>query len=79
MAMLESNYMVKPSSIGEPNFYLGANVRKVIYGDDSYTWNMIYDSYVKESIKNVKKRNKEDGLEYNNNISEVNCSPQNPF
>ena len=77
--MLESKYMVKPSSIEEPDFYLGANFGKVIYGDDSYTWNMIYDSYVKESIKNVKKSIKEDGLVYNNTISDINYSPNNPF
>ena len=40
---------------------------------------MIYDSYVKEAIKNIKKKLKEDGLEYRNNLSDVNYFPKNPF
>ena len=40
---------------------------------------MISDSYVKEAINNVKKRLKEDGLEYNKKLYEVNYSPNNPF
>ena len=30
--MLDSKYMVKPSSIGEPKVYLGADADKVLYG-----------------------------------------------
>ena len=51
MAMLESNYTVKPSSIGDPKVYLGADFGKVLYGDGSYAWTMSYDSYVNEAIK----------------------------
>ena len=40
---------------------------------------MSSDLYVKESIKNVKKRPKEDGLEYNKKLYDVNYSPNNPF
>ena len=36
MAMLESNYPVKPSSIGEPKVYIGADVGKLLYVDGSY-------------------------------------------
>ena len=79
MAMLESKYTVKPSSIEEPKVYLGADVGKVLYGDGSYDWTMICDSYAKEEINNAKKRLKEDGLEYNNKMSDINYSPNNPF
>ena len=60
MAMLEINYTVKTSMIGEPKVYLGADVGKLLYGDVSYAWTMISDSYVKEMIKNANKRLKED-------------------
>ena len=40
---------------------------------------MSYDSYVKETIKNVNKRLKEDGMEYNKKLSEVRYLPKNPF
>ena len=56
MAVLESKYKVKTSSIGEAKVYLEADAGKLLYGDSSYTWTMISDSYVKEAINNVKKR-----------------------
>ena len=40
---------------------------------------MSSDLYVEEAIKNVEKRFKEYGLEYNNNISDFNYSTNNPF
>ena len=60
--MLEIKYTVKPSSVGGPKVYLGADVGKVFYDDGSYSCYMISDSYVKSEINNVKKRLKEDGL-----------------
>ena len=47
MAMLESKYTVKLSSIGYPKVYIGADVGKLLYGDGSYVWRMKSDSYVK--------------------------------
>ena len=40
---------------------------------------MSSDSYVKEAIKNVKKRLKENGLEYNKNLSDIKYLAKNPF
>ena len=40
---------------------------------------MISNLYVKEAINNVKKRLKEDGMEYNKKLYDVNYSPKNPF
>ena len=35
-SMLESKYIMKSSSIGDPKVYLGDDVGKVLYGDGSY-------------------------------------------
>ena len=77
--MLESKYMVKPCSIGDPRVFIGANFGKVLYGDSSYSWTMISNFYVKETINNTKKGLKEDGLEYNKKLSGVNYFLENPF
>ena len=42
MNLLRDNYMVKPSSIEELKVYLGANVNKVIYSDNSYALTMCH-------------------------------------
>ena len=47
MTMLESKYTVKPSFIGDPKLYLVDDVGKLLYGDGSYTWTIISDSYIK--------------------------------
>ena len=55
MNLLKESYKVKPSSIGEPKVYLGADISKAYYLDGSYAWTMGLQSYVKEAIFNVKK------------------------
>ena len=79
MAVLESKYTVKTSIIGKPKVHLRANVGKLLYGDGSYAWTMSSDSYIKETINNADKRIKEDSLEYNKKLSDVNYSPKNIF
>ena len=79
MAVLESNFTLKLYRIGEPKVYLGDNVGKLLYGDRSFAWTMRSDSYAKEVIKNMKKRLKEDGLDYNKKLSNIKYSPNNPF
>ena len=37
------------------------------------------DSYVKEEINNLKKRLKEDGMEYNKKLSDINYYLKNTF
>ena len=71
--------MVKLSSIGYPKVYFRAEIGKVLYGDGSYTWTTSSDFYVKESIKNVKKRLKKYGLEYNKKLYDIRYSPKNLF
>ena len=61
MEMLKKEYKIKPDSIKEPSRYLGADINKVYYDDGSYSWTMSSENYVKEAVKNVKRRLKEDG------------------
>ena len=41
MDLLKERYTVKPSSIGEPKVYLGADISKAYYSDGSYA--LIYN------------------------------------
>ena len=77
--MLDNKYTVKPSIVGEIRVYLGSNVAKVLYGNGSYAWNMNSDLYNMRAIKNVKKRLKEDGLEYNKKPYDIKYLPKKPF
>ena len=77
--MIEDKFPVKKSSIEEPKKYLGANIGKVEYPDGSKAWTMSLHSYVKEAIRNVKQRMKDDGYRYNKKLSDINCSPTSPF
>ena len=79
MVVLEIKYTVEPSSTGELKVYIGDNVGKNLYGDGSYAWTMNSDLHVKEGINNGKKRLKEDGLEYNKKLSNVNYLLKSPF
>ena len=79
MTMLEEKFPVKPSSIEEPKVYLGANIGKIEYPDGSKAWTMSSDSYVKEAIRNVKQRLKEDGFRFNKKLSDISYSPETPF
>jgi hypothetical protein len=80
MEMLKDNYRVKPESIGPPKIYLGANMSKV--GTKSGVgecWGMNSEQYVREAVKNVKSRLKEDGLRFDKKLSDPNYSPRQPF
>lgn len=79
MEMLKSTYTVKPSSIGTPDRYLGADIKKVQLSDGTYAWTMSSQTYVKNAVKNVKERMKRDGFEYNRKLSDVRYSPKQPF
>ena len=53
MDMLEDSCTVKPSIVGDHNVYIGADIVKIYYRDGSYTCKIKYNSYTKETIKNV--------------------------
>ena len=79
MNLLKDNYTVKPSSVGEPKVYLGADISKVYYPDGSYAWAMGSRSYVKEAVRNVKKQLLRWNLRFNKKLSDVKYSPKGPF
>ena len=79
MDMLKDSYRIKPECIGEPKRYLGADISKVYYPDGSYDWCLSSKTYVKEAVKNVKRKIAEDGFEYNKKLSDKNYSAPNPF
>ena len=77
--MLDSEYMVKPYSIGYPKVSLGDNFGKLLYVNGSYGCTMRFYSYIKVVIKTLNNRLKEYVLEFNKKLSNVNYSPKNPF
>ena len=79
MDTLRDNYTVKPSIIGEPKLYLGANVKKVFNPDGSYACAMGSTSYTNATIKNVKKFLADHNILFNNNLSDPLYTPMNPF
>ena len=77
--LLKENYTVKPSSIGEPKVYLGADISKAYYSDGSYAWTMGSQRYVKEAICNVKKKLLLYNFRFNKKLYDVKYSPRTPF
>ena len=76
---LKDNCTVKPLSIGEPKVYIGADISKAYYLDGSYAWTMGSQSYVKETICNVKKQLLFYNLRFNKKLLDVRYSPKIPF
>ena len=79
MVTLRDNYTVKPSSIGKPKLYLGADFNKVFYPDGLYAWDMGSTSYTKATIKNVKRFLADHNLRFNKKLSDPLCTPMNPL
>lgn len=56
MAMLDQHYLIKPSSIGPPTTYLGADIgRFTIEGDPKPKWTMSAGKYMKNQLKEIEK------------------------
>ena len=79
MDQIEESFTVKPSSIEEPKSYLGADVDKIYYRDGSYAWTMGSETYVKQAVKNIKKKLEESGLGFNKRLSDPLVSCPQPF
>jgi hypothetical protein len=80
MEQIKSKYPVAEKSIGPPKVYLGANIQQL----DSNTfnrkcWGASSEQYVREAVKNVKARLKQDGFIFNKKLSDTNYSPDSPF
>ena len=79
MDLLKDTFTVKPLSIGEPKLYLGADISKVYYHENSYAWSMGSQSYVKEAIQNVKKQLSQYNQKFNRKLSDPKYSPKVHF
>ena len=79
MDIIEEKYTIKTGIIRKLEVYLGADIGKIYQPEGYYTCKMRSDSYVKVTVNNSKKIMKSDGCKFNNNLSEVNYSPQNQF
>ena len=80
MSQIEKSFKIKEGSIGPPTVYLGANCQKDashIEGIDC--WWMSAEQYCKEAVKNVKKKIKDSGYEFNKKLSDPQYSPRQPF
>ncbi|GFH50714.1 hypothetical protein CTEN210_07190 [Chaetoceros tenuissimus] len=79
MEKIQGDFTVKKESIGPPDRYLGADIRKVEDDGSKPFWTMSSNSYLDKAIKNLKAKLKESGLEYNKKLSDPNYSPKQPF
>ena len=80
MDMIEQSFKIKEGSIGPPQVYLGANCQL----NQSRTngvgcWGMSGEQYCKEAVKNVKRKMKELGYEFNKKLSDPQYLPKHPF
>ena len=51
---------LKPDSIGDPDIYLGAKLKKVELDNDVVCWSLSPFKYVQEAVRNVEKHVKTD-------------------
>ena len=79
MNLIKQSYKVREDTIKEPDYYLGADIRKVHFSDGSFAYTMSSESYVKNAVKNIKARLNDDGLKFNNKLSSLEFSARQPF
>ena len=80
MDMIEQDFKIKEGSIESPMVNLGVNCQKNPSCTDGIDcWGMSAKQYCKEAVKNVKKRMRENGYEYNKKLSDPRYSPKHPF
>ncbi|GFH50430.1 hypothetical protein CTEN210_06904 [Chaetoceros tenuissimus] len=79
MERIQGDITVKKESIGPPDRYLGADVRKVEDDGAKSFWTVSSNSYLDKAIKNLKAKLKESGLEYNKKLSDPEYRPKQPF
>ena len=74
----EDSNIVKPSIIGNPKVYPGADIGKIYYPDGSYAWTMRSKSYTKQKLR-MYIRNRRDSIYVSTENNQMwNTSPQNP-
>ena len=50
---MDKFFMIKKGSIGDPDIYLGAKLRKVQLDNGVFAWGTIPAKYVQEAVRNV--------------------------
>ena len=80
MKQIQEKYRVKPESIGPPSIYLGSHITKSESRLPGHQcWVASAEQYIIEAVKNVKKKMKEDGFEFDRKLSSTTYSPKQPF
>ena len=51
---IDKYFTMKPGSIGDPDFYLGAKVRQTKLPNGVYAWGMSSSKYIQAAVRNVK-------------------------
>ena len=51
---INKRFPLKPGSVGDPDIYLGAKLRKVTLPNGVHAWSMSPSKYAQEAVKNVK-------------------------
>ena len=62
---LDWYFQMKPGSIGDPQYYLGAKLRQCTLPNGVMAWGMSFSKYVQEAVRNVEdylRRNQQPGL-----------------
>ena len=50
---MDKLFMMMKGSIGDPDIYLGARLRKVQLDNGVFAWGMSPEKYVQEAVRNV--------------------------
>ena len=79
MEQIQGDFTVTKKSIGPPDRYLGADIRKVENDGAKLLWTTSSNSYLDKAIKKLKAKPKESGVKYNKKLSDPNYSPKQPF
>jgi hypothetical protein len=61
LAQIDKYFKMKPGSIMEPTFYLGAKLKKTVMPNGVVAWGMSSSKYVQAAVQNVQEYLKENG------------------
>jgi hypothetical protein len=61
LAHIDKYFKMKPGSIMEPTFYVGAKLKKTVMPNGVVAWGMISSKYVRAAVQNVKEYLKDNG------------------
>jgi hypothetical protein len=61
LAQIDKYFKMKPGSIMEPTFYLGAKLKKTVMPNGMVAWGMSSSKYVQATVQNLQEYLKENG------------------